>query len=360
MSDENQNEGQEKTFDASETKIRKSREKGDTPQSTEANTLMLYIGLATLVALFSGGVISRLFESLSAMLTYPSMLGESTLQDRDGQALGALLIDISVATMPLFAVPILFIVASLLAQRAVVFAPDKIKPKMSRISPITNVKEKYGPNGIVEFLKRLAKMTFIAVIAGFFFYQAFFNLSGMSSMAEHYILFQMKEEALKLTFYMIVAMAVITLIDMPYAQFSHMRKLRMTFQEVKDEAKETEGDPHMKSARRQRAQEIAQSTMLRDVAKSNVVIVNPTHYAVALKWDRSAGEVPMCLAKGIDGMAVRIREQAELHDVPIYSDPPCARSLHALVEVGEPIRYEHYAAVAAAIHFADKSRTKAY
>lgn len=360
MSDAGGNEGQEKTFDASETKIRKSREKGDTPQSTEANTFMLYVSLVVVILLFGTAVTKQLFTSLSMMLSRPDMIGEMALQDQDGGPFKDILSSIVFAVSPVFLIPVLFIFASLIVQRSIVVAPDKILPKLSRISPISNAKQKYGMNGMVEFLKRLAKMSFIAAIAGMFFYQAFFKLTALSGMPKHYILIEMKDEALLLTLYMIIATGLITLVDLPYAQFSYLKKLRMTFQEVRDEAKESEGDPHMKRARRARAEAITKSSMLRDVASANVIIVNPTHYSVALKWDRESGEVPVCVAKGVDEMAMRIRERADMHDIPIFSDPPCARSIFALVDVGEGIRYEHYAAVAAAIHFADKAKTVPY
>jgi flagellar biosynthetic protein FlhB len=237
-----------------------------------------------------------------------------------------------------------------------VFAPEKIKPKLSKLSLISNAKQKYGMDGMVEFLKKFFKMMFVAAIAIIFFYQAYFYLPSMSFLPASQILPQMRETALTITFFVLIPTGLIALVDWPYAKFSHMKKLRMSFQELKDEQKESEGDPYMKMARRERARAISQNQMIQDVKKADVVIVNPTHYAVALKWDRDAGEVPICLAKGTDGLAAQIREQAELHDVAIHSDPPAARSLHATVEVGEPIRPEHYAAVAAAIHYADKLR----
>lgn len=360
MSEGGDSGGQEKVFDASESKIRKSREKGDTPQSTEANTFMLYVSLVVVILIFGASATKKLFSSLSIMLSRPGDIGRMALQDQDGTPFKDILSSIVFAVSPFFLIPILFILASLIVQQAIVVAPDKIKPKLSRISLISNAKQKYGPNGMVEFFKRLTKMLFIAVIAGIFFYQTFFNLAGLSVMPKHFLLTEMKDEALLLTLYMIIATGLITLIDLPYAQYSHLKKLRMTLQEVRDEAKENEGDPHMKRKRRAQAEAISKSSMLRDVASANVIIVNPTHYAVALKWDRSAGEVPICVAKGVDDMAMRIRERADMHDVPIYSDPPCARSLYSLVEIGEGIRYEHYAAVAAAIHFADKSSSNPY
>ena len=148
-------------------------------------------------------------------------------------------------------------------------------------------------------------------------------------------------------------------LDYGWQRLSHTRRNRMSRQEVLDEHKSTEGDPHMKQQRRQRGMEIAMNQMLADVPKADVVIVNPTHYAVALAWDRAAGGAPVCVAKGVDEIAARIREAAARAGVPLHSDPPTARTLHASVEIGARIHPDHYRAVAAAIRFADTLRKKA-
>jgi flagellar biosynthetic protein FlhB len=157
----------------------------------------------------------------------------------------------------------------------------------------------------------------------------------------------------------LVIVAIIAAVDFFWQRFDHNRKLRMTYQELKDESKQSEGDPHMKAQRRQRAQEIAQNQMLLAVPKADVLIVNPTHYTVALKWDRAPGKAPVCLAKGVDEIAARIREIARREGIPVHEDPPTARSIHALVEVGRQIPPDQYRAVAAAILFADQMRRKA-
>ena len=148
-------------------------------------------------------------------------------------------------------------------------------------------------------------------------------------------------------------------VDYLWQLFRHRQRQRMSRKEMMDEFKESEGDPHLKSARRQRAQEVATNRMLTDVASANVVVVNPTHYAVALKWDRGKGGAPICVAKGVDQIAARIRERAAEHGVPLHSDPPTARAVYATVEIGQEIRAEHYRAVAAAIRFAEAMRRKA-
>ena len=134
----------------------------------------------------------------------------------------------------------------------------------------------------------------------------------------------------------------------------------MSFQDMKDETKDSEGDPHAKGMRRQKGQEIALNRMLQDVAKADVIIVNPTHYAVALRWKRSDRHAPVCVAKGIDEVAARIREKAAIAGVPLHSDPPTARAIYASVEIGAPVKPEHYKPVAAAIRFAEalKARRK--
>ena len=360
MSEGSEDSSQEKSFDATETKIRKSREKGDTPQSTEANTLMLYVGVATAIILAGGYGATTILSGLTTLFAYPDLIGQDILLSNDGSAFKDVVVKISLGVVPLFALPFCFVLLSLILQRAVIFSPTKLKPKLSKISPISNAKQKYGGNGMVEFGKRFAKLIFITVISGLFFADAFFTLPSLSAMPAIMLIEEIKTVLVKLLFYMIGAMSVLTLIDLPYGQFSHLKKLRMTLQEIRDENKDSEGDPHLKSERRARALAISQGSMMRDVAGADVIIVNPTHYAVALKWSRAPGSAPTCVAKGVDSVAMQIREKAKQHNIPIHSDPPCARSLHALVEIGETIQPEHYAAVAAAIHFADQLKPKAY
>ena len=148
-------------------------------------------------------------------------------------------------------------------------------------------------------------------------------------------------------------------VDFLWQRAEHIRKNRMSRKEMMDELKQSEGDPFIKQQRRQRGQEIATNKMLQDVPTADVVIVNPTHYAVALKWDRSQAMAPICVAKGVDEIAARIREIAVENAVPMHSDPPTARALHADVELGQEISQHHYRAVAAAIRFAEEIRKKA-
>jgi flagellar biosynthetic protein FlhB len=148
-------------------------------------------------------------------------------------------------------------------------------------------------------------------------------------------------------------------LDYGWQYLQHRRRNRMSRQEMIDEHKESDGDPHMKGQRRQKGREIATNQMLQEVARADVIVVNPTHFAVALKWQRGDKTAPICLAKGVDDIAARIREKAAEQGIPIHRDPPTARALFATVEVGQPIRQEHFKAVAAAIRFAEAMRKRA-
>ena len=171
-------------------------------------------------------------------------------------------------------------------------------------------------------------------------------------------------EALPILIRQVLTLALVVAIlfagvDLLWKHFDFRRRNRMTRKEVEDEHKDSEGDPHLKAARRQKAVDLALGSMLADVEKADVVIVNPTHYAVALEWKRGSGKAPVCLAKGVDEVAARIRERAREHKVPIWSDPPCARALHARTKIGEEVPREQFGPVAAAIRFAEAMRAKA-
>ncbi len=251
------------------------------------------------------------------------------------------------------------VIALLVASRGFVVAPKKLAPKLSRISPIATAAHKFGIEGLVEFAKSAVKLGLVSVILYYFIAARLEEI-----LASLYLTPAMSGALMaRLTLHFLLIVFVIQLvlggIDFLWQIFRHGQKLRMSRKEMMDEFKESEGDPHLKSARRQRAQEVATNRMLTDVASANVVVVNPTHYAVALKWDRSKGGAPICVAKGVDEIARMIRERAAEHGVPIHSDPPTARAIHATVEVGQEIRVDHYRAVAAAIRFADTMRQKA-
>lgn len=351
---EGQNEGQEKSLDASEQKLRKAREEGDIPQSTEVHTVMMYIGVCLAVVMLGGMVSKGVLTILSSMLEHPERVGSGLLLGEGESLSGFIFGGVVMRVLPFFAIPAVFVILSMVAQQSVTFSGKKIQPKLSNLSPVSNAKKKFGLGGLGEFLKSFVKLMVILVIAGFYFSKEYNILPAYTGMSALLLPGLMVKKGLELMLYVIIGASMIAAVDLPAKVIRHKIKQRMTLQEARDENKESEGDPHMKQHRRRRAQEIVNTTMLQDVTNASVIIVNPTHYSVALEWDRASGEAPKCVAKGVDHMAFRIRERAKMSGVPIYEDPPCARAIYATTEIGEIIPREQFAAVAAAIHYADK------
>jgi flagellar biosynthetic protein FlhB len=352
-------DGEEKSFDPTPRKLEQAREKGDIAVSQDLHAAGAYAGLAVAVLVAGSWAAGAFGSALQPFLGLADQL-EGRILGPGGLMLSAAMLGAAaLAALPFFLLPAAGALASLFAQQGFTFAPDKIQPKLSRISPIATAKHKFGPTGLFEFAKSTIKMLILAALGFWWIADNAPRMIGLSKLDGRALGPELGATLLSLlTFIAAVALAI-GVVDWLWQQFDHKRKLMMTLQEVRDEAKETEGDPHTKQARRRRAEEIATNRMLLDVPKADVVIVNPTHYAVALQWERGKARAPKCVAKGVDEVAARIRERAAAAGVPIHSDPPTARSLHATVEIGREIPREHYRAVAAAIRFADDMRRRA-
>ncbi|MFC3628544.1 flagellar type III secretion system protein FlhB [Paracoccus angustae] len=349
MSEEND----DKPFEASDQKLRKAREKGDIPRSAELNVAAMYLG-AWLAFAVGAGLAVRAWLSMATRA-----LGAEGWTPGTAAATAAALGQYAGwAVLGLAAVPALAILVALVAVRGLVFAPQKLAFDLNRINPMKTAAQKFGKSGLVNFAISLGKAALVCAGGWFLFRSLLGHLAASPLAGDRWT----ADLGVILGRVLALALAISVLfagLDMGWQWFDHRRKNRMTRKEMEDEFKESEGDPHFKAARRQRAVDIATKQMLADVARADVVIVNPTHYAVALEWKRGSGRAPVCLAKGTDEVAARIRERAREHRVPIFPDPPSARAIHATVEIGQEIRREQFAAVAAAIRFAEKMREKA-
>jgi len=347
-------EGQEKSFEPTEARIQKAREEGNIAKSTDVTAAAAYVGLLLALVMGAAQAATVAGEALSGFLAMPELLAPEILGPAGMSNLAPFVSRVVWAVAPVILLPVALTLVALYAQNVVKATPANLAMKMSRVSIISNAKQKFGPTGIVEFLKSTVKLITISVVVGVLFrgnLESYLVLSMSSGKALPGV---MHGEALTLLKAVTVIAVAIAFFDYFWRRFDHRRKLMMSSQEMKDESKQSEGDPHMKQMRRQRAHEISSNQMMQAVPSADVVVVNPTHYAVALTWSRDAGSAPVCVAKGLDAIALRIREVAEENDVPILSDPPTARMIHANVEIDQEVRPEHYKAVAAAIRFADE------
>lgn len=347
----------DKSFDPTQKKLDEARKRGEIARAPDVNTAASYAGLllASLIggpfALYQvGGIGHTLLERSDLLSTQMSEGGLATL--------GPVLSTTARAIAPLFAVPAAAVVLSLVAQRAIVFAPEKLALRVSRISPISTAKQKFGAQGLFDFTKSATKMLAVGAILTLHLTYRADDIAGsllLSASGAITLMFQLMVEFL---FLILLLATLVGIADFFWQRNQHIKRLRMSRKEVMDEQKDNEGDPHAKATRRQRGQEIALNRMLQDVAMADVIVVNPTHYAVALRWKRSDRHAPICVAKGVDEVAARIRERAAMAGVPLHSDPPTARAIFATVAIGEPIQPEHYKSVAAAIRFAESLKRR--
>ena len=348
----------EREHEPSQKRLDDARKKGDVPRSADLTSAAVYAGFVLALFIAAPAVIRQIGSAGMVLLGQADRLAPVMLEAGRASAVG-LLNSFALPVLPVLVLPLIAALLGAAAQRSMIFSPDKLAPKLSRISPIAALGLKFGREGLFAFASNLAKLITVCILVGILVARhaddTLLSLHlepGQATALMMQILLEFMTLALLSTFLFGGA-------DFGWQWLQHRRRNRMSRQEMVDEHRESDGDPHMKGHRRLRGREIALSQMLQDVAKADVILVNPTHYAVALKWKRGDRNPPICLAKGVDDIAGRIREKAAEVGIPIHRDPPTARAIYAAVEVGQPIRQEHFKAVAAAIRFAEAMRQKA-
>ncbi len=344
MSDEDKSQ---KTEPASQRKLDEARKKGESPKSQEiSGWFVMAAGLVVIVALFQP-VSGHVSDWLRLFLAQPdqmiveasTMIGLlSSVAWRVVLTLGAVFGVITGAA-----------VAGHLVQAMPVFTGEKIKPKLDKISPVEGAKKMFGAQGLVNFLKGVGKIVLVAVAAFAALWPRRDALATLPAVDLAAVPDIIREAAIALMLAALIVYALIAAADYAWQKHSFMEKQKMSKREQKEEFKNTEGDPHVRAKLRQIRMEKGRKRMLAQVPEATVVIANPTHFAVALKYERGETPAPLCLAKGVDEVALRIRKLAEKSGVPVIEDPPLARALHATAELDEVIPEEHFQAVAKVI-----------
>lgn len=357
MSDEDS--GAEKPFEATPERLKQARKKGQIAKSNDLIFFGASFGMLLSLLAFQRPIlnaiqalIGQLPELIVASATEPDVQGIHL-------GLGSMIVQLAWPAMALPVLPLVFAILIIAAQRAFLVTPSNIAPKLNRLSLLQNFKKKFGLDGLFEFLKSTAKLLLYSFIAWRYVNANLEPIAALFAMEPAQGFSFALRHLLRLLTQLTVVVGLVAGVDYLWQRHSHLKKNRMSRKDMEEEVKNSEGDQHAKSARRQKGQEIALNQMLGEVPQATVVIVNPTHYAVALTWDRASPSPPICVAKGVDEIAAAIRRTAIENGVPIHSDPPTARALYADVEIGDIIRTEHFAVVAAAIRFADDMRKKA-
>ncbi len=341
--------GSDKTEEPTARRLRKAREDGQVARSTELPAAAVMIG-AVLTLLFMGGVwvtrLSAMFKSSFSFdrktLETPTLLPATFAS----QLLEALLL-----ILPVLVVTAVVAVLASGVTGGFHFSMKSVAPKFSKLSPMEGVKRMLGTKAAVELFKSLAKFTLVTAVLWMLMEQHMVELLQSGNMALEPALAMAGKLIIRAALWLTLSLVIIALIDAPYQKWSHIKRLRMTKQEVKDEMKDMEGQPEVKAQIKRRQREMANNRMMQNVKNADVVITNPEHFAIALSYDPTSDGAPMLLAKGSDHMAARIREEARLNGVEIFSSPQLARALYFTTEVDRPIPEALYHAVAPVIAY---------
>ncbi|MDJ0776716.1 MAG: flagellar biosynthesis protein FlhB [Gammaproteobacteria bacterium] len=348
MAEESQN-GQEKTEQPTPKKLRDAKRKGQVPRSKELNSMTVTV-FGALGLLFMG---THMIGEISASMTRGFALTREDVFTRAalfekfqlavGDALGAI--------GPFLALMTVVAIFTPLAIGGWSFSLEALAFKGDRINPITGLKRIFGARGLMELVKSMAKFLLVSAVAVGFLWSKADDFLGLGAQSLTLALIN-GAWLLGLSFLVVAStLIVIAAIDVPFQLWDHAQKLKMTLQEVRDELKDTEGKPEVRSKVRQLQQEMAQRRMMEAVPEADVVITNPTHYAVALKYDRDRMAAPIVLAMGRDLIALKIREIAAFHDIEIFEAPPLARALYASSKLDQEIPAHLYFAVAQVLAF---------
>ena len=348
-----------KTEEATQRKLDDARKKGDVAKSPDVAAAMSLAG-ATAVLLIGGGYFSRqMAEDMLPFLAEPhAMIGG--LQAGAGVEIGMRAVW---AVTPFLAALMLAViiggVGGNLAQSGFLFTAEKIKPKWSAVSPLSGFKRIFGPDGIVQFIKTFLKLVAIGAVCWWVLKPHAREFENLAAMSPAMILPFARDLAASLMISALIFLAFTAGADFIWQKFRFAKRMRMTKEEMKEDFKQSEGDPHVKGKLRQIRMQRSRQRMMQAVPTATVIVTNPTHSSVALRYEPDQGDgAPICVAKGVDALALRIREVAKEHDEPIVENVPLARALDAAVEVDDVIPREHFEAAARVIGFVMQGRKR--
>ncbi len=349
---EQQNDA-ERTEDPTQKRLDDALQRGDVAKSQEVNTWFVIAGAALVFAAFAGPSASGLMTTMRGILANAHQI------PADGRGLVALGGRIGLEVLAALAIPLLVLILAAIGgnmiQHRLVWSGEQLKMKASKISPLAGMKRLFSKQALANFVKGLVKLVGLGAVMTALLWPQRHKLEGLVSVDILGTLMLTHTLSLELLGAVVAVLAFVAAADYFFQYRQWFERQKMSLQEMKEEFKQTEGDPAIKGRIRQLRQNRMRQRMMAAVPKASVIITNPTHYAIALQYDKGMN-APVCLAKGIDTLALKIREVAGAHDIPIVENPPLARALHATVEIDQEIPPEHYKAVAEVIGFVMKLR----
>jgi len=344
---------EDKTEDPTQKRLDEALEKGDVVKSQEVNTWFVIAGATLVLSTFSGSIGGGILMPLR------NLIANSWMIRADGAGLIQLTQSLGYAVIAAFGVPFLMLALAAIAgnmiQHRLVWSGENLKPKLSKISPGAGLKRLFGKQAVANFLKGLLKLVALGAVMVAVLWPDRFRMEALLHVDPAELLPAVVGTTVHLMAAVVAILAAVAIGDYFFQYRTWYERQKMSLQEMKEEFKQSEGDPHVKGKIKQLRVQRAKKRMMAQVPKASVIITNPTHFSVALAYDRSMS-APVCVAKGIDNLAFRIREIAKEHDIPIVENVPLARALYATVEVDQEIPVEHYHAVAEIIGYVMRLR----
>jgi flagellar biosynthesis protein FlhB len=344
----------DKTEAPSQKRLDDAREKGDVPRSLEINIWFSLAAAASVMALWRPGL-PQSYRPLAAYFEFGSL---SAFEGAEFRQIAA---QVMVLIATILIAPLGLIVAAGLAGQLLQHLPrpslDHVMPQLSRVSPLSGLKRITGRQALAQAIKSMAKLSVVGSIVAYIVWSERGAFQELPAVTIESVLELVRVLALRIFIAVLSAHAVIAGGDYLGQWFAWYQRQKMTKQEVKEEYKQQEGSPEVKNRLRQLRRSFARRAMMGKVKKASVVVMNPTHYAVALRYEEGL-RAPLCIAKGVDVLALKIRAEAEKHNVPVVEDPPLARSLYRLVEIDSEIPLDLYKPVAEIIGYVMRLRAR--
>lgn len=343
----------DKTEDPTAKRLSEAHERGDVVKSQELNTWFVIAGSTLILSTFSGSI------GTAIMIPMRNLIANSWMINTDGMGLLTLGRSLVLVVAGAIGLPIVMLmvvaVAGNMVQHRMVWSTESLTPKFSKLSPLAGAKRLFGKQAAVNFAKGLFKLLLLGTVMTMLLWPERLRLESMLHLDPTALLGVSFSLIKRLMGSVIALLAFIAIGDYLFQYRQWFERHKMSLQEVKDEFKQSEGDPHIKGRIRQLRTQKMRKRMMAAVPKASVIITNPTHYSVALSYERGMS-APICVAKGVDHLAFKIREIARAHDIPLVENVPLARALYATVEIDEEIPVEHYHAVAEIIGYVMRLR----
>jgi flagellar biosynthetic protein FlhB len=342
-----QDDAAERTEDPTQKRLDDAHDRGDVAKSQEVNTWFMIAGATLVLSTFSGSI-------GSIQMPLRNLIANSWMIRADGPGLLALAQHLEYALIAALGVPLLLLALAAIAgnmlQHRLVWSGESLKPKFSKISPAAGAKRIFGKQAAANFGKGVFKLVALGAVMTAVLWPERHRLESMMHFDPAAIFGVIVTLTLHLMGAVVAMLAVVAIADYFFQYRQWYERQKMSLREMKEEFKQSEGDPHIKGRLRQLRHARMKKRMMAAVSKASVIITNPTHYAVALSYERGMS-APICVAKGVDRIALKIREIAGEHDIPIVENVPLARALYATVEIDAEIPVEHYHAVAEIIGY---------